>query len=763
MEYALVLVWWLTVLTLAVAAVPIVALLCRRLADGGAGLALPLALAVFGVVGYWVGRLAFGWPAVLAALAVLLGGMVVALRRGARPDWGRFAEVATVFTVAFGLLVAVRAVDPSAYPLGGEKFLDMGLLASLLRADALPPEDAWFAGESVRYYYGGHMVAAMLGELTSTGAAYAYNVALAVFYATYVSTAYGLAGAIAAARDRSYRAAGVAGALFVGVASNLATPIWALGWLFGDFGRGLVRFAGLDVDGTLAVGASEFHFWDARTVIGDSIQEFPLFAFLNGDLHAHMMSPPFLLLVAGLLFAYYATPERAVWRRRGLLVAVAPVGGLIAVVNTWSFPAVGGLTWLTLALAPATPWSLFPQALTDRGATLADRYVPAERRRVAREAARPVVAVVGAGIVLALAALAALPYLTTATTGRSVAVNTPALRSALAGLLVVHGVFLLPTAAYVVERARPSLRGAALGAVAVVAAVAVTLPESLTGLAVAGPLILLGWWLSRADRAGFEVVLVVGAAGLLALVELVHLEEYGGVGTRFNTVFKTYAQIWALWGVAAGVMLADVARLGQTATTIRARVSGGDGPDAWTALRTMLGVFLLLSASLYTGLALHAHFTSDLESPASDDPTLNARHFVEGSHPGEAAAIRWLNDRDGQPTIVSGYGGAYDWGGAPAALTGVPTVLGWSHHEGRYHGEAAAERRAADVDAIFTGNASTRARLLATYDIEYIYAGPVAREQYGSLPAFADDPGIERETALGDVVIYRVTESALQP
>ena len=104
---------------------------------------------------------------------------------------------------------------------------------------------------------------------------------------------------------------------------------------------------------------------------------------------------------------------------------------------------------------------------------------------------------------------------------------------------------------------------------------------------------------------------------------------------------------------------------------------------------------------------------------------------------------------------------ALEAGGAPAALTGVPTLLGWSHHEGRYHGEAAVDRRAEDVDTIFTGNESARASLLAAHDVEYIYAGPTAREQFGSLPAFDDDPGIERAVELGDVVIYRVNEDAL--
>ncbi|MFB6219377.1 MAG: DUF2298 domain-containing protein, partial [Halobacteriaceae archaeon] len=379
MEYGLVLLWLAAYAWLAVAGLPVAAALFSRLEDRGAGLALPLALATLWVVAYWVGHLArvvdpvrFGYPALGAGLAVLLALDAVALRRGVDIDWEGYLRVLAVFAAAFLLLVLVRSLDPAAWPGGGEKFLDFGLLASSLRAEALPPEDMWFAGEPVQYYYGGHMLASLLARLTATPAVYAYNLALAGYYALYVSTAYGLAGAIGAARGRSYHAAGLAAAFFVGFASNLSTPVRLLVWLLpGRGGERVAALAGIEMQG-LALGPDQFNYWFASRVIPGTINEFPFFAWLNGDMHAHMMAPPFLLLIAGLLFAHHRTPADAVGRRRLLVGLVVPLAGVVAVVSTWAFPTVGGLTWLALTFGPGHPADLLVgrERAPDGGATL---------------------------------------------------------------------------------------------------------------------------------------------------------------------------------------------------------------------------------------------------------------------------------------------------------------------------------------------------------------------------------------------------------
>jgi len=148
MEYGLVALWLVTYLALLYVSMPIARALVPSLADRGAGIALPLGLALVWTVAYFVGRVSItaGLWLGLAVLAVAAGALWY---RGATVDNRQFAETAAVFSLAFLFMVAIRAHDPAAHPGAGEKFLDMGMLQSLLRGSTIPPEDTWFAGETV--------------------------------------------------------------------------------------------------------------------------------------------------------------------------------------------------------------------------------------------------------------------------------------------------------------------------------------------------------------------------------------------------------------------------------------------------------------------------------------------------------------------------------------------------------------------------------------------------------------------------------------
>jgi YYY domain-containing protein len=776
--------WYVAFLGLGALALPVSALVFDRFADRGAGVALPFALGTLGVVGYWVGHLSFGPVALAAGLVVLGAGSAIALWRGVAVEWRAYAEVVVVFSLAFGLLVALRGVNPSIWPGGGEKFLDFGLLKSLLRADALPPEDMWFAGEPVKYYYGGHMLAALLTELTATPARYAYNLALASVYGTLAATVYGLARAVAAERGRSPRTAGAFAVVFVAVASNLSTPLRLLIWKLPDWaGDRLAAAASLEVAQrpSVAAGPDSFNYWvasrivDRRVVDGDQwhyINEFPFFAFRNGDLHAHMVSTPFLFLVAALLFQYWLTPAADRRRRRALVfLAVPPLGGLLAVVNTWSFPVVGGLTWIALTFAPTDPATLLPR----RAERAVGRFREGSPLRT--EGVRVGTAVAAAAAVTALAVLFSLPFFTGTASGRSLGF-LPESRSNAAGLLVVHGAFLAISVTYLLARDGIEDRLPTLFAVTVVVLLLVTAPYEATAVALFGPVLLVAWILLRTESdVGFETALLVGALGLVMLVEFVYVVEEAGPG-RMNTVFKVYMQVWVLWGTAAGVMLADRAPL---AATVRAlwnraanaaagvgRAVGGstatssDGGrrtvevTAGAVTASLIAVLLLASLSLYGGFVVANQFERGTENP-----TLNGTAYVEDRHGKEAAAIAWLDEREGQPHIVSAPGTSiYQWANPASSLTGLPTVAGWSHEVG-YRGEAAYRQRVEDVETIYTGSAAERAALLREYDVTYIYMGPEERQRYGTQDLH-EDPGITVATKYPFVVIFRVTQSELQ-
>ncbi len=784
MEYGLVALWLGTFLVLGLLGTPLAARLFRGFPDRGVALSLPLSLAVVGIVAYWVGHrsLTAGLVVGLVVLAALSALSLRGLDRSGF-DVRAMTGPVVVFTLAFSFMIAVRALDPAVHPGGGEKFLDFGLLKSLLRTTRLPPEDFWFAGKPVRYYYGGHLLTALLAKLTFTEARYAYNLALAGFFGMLVTVTYGLAGAIAAARGRSSRTAGIVGAFFVGFASNLETPGRAVLWGLPDgLARTVADALGVAIEG-LADSVAAFSYWEASRVIPGTVNEFPLFAWLNGDLHAHMLSTPFLLLAVALWFAYYRTSADALGRRRLLVFGtLPPIVGLLAVVNTWSFPTAVGVGWLALTFADGDPTALVSR--------LGSRW-PSGGSGLGRELKRTAGALAVAAGVLLMGLLWSLPFWLGAASGRAIAVLPD--RSALGPLVVVHGAFVAVFVPYLLARSRAlakRTRRIALGVTVGLVALAWLIDAAV--LALFGPLLLVGWLVlavrrngtpprpatSSANRrtrpaesdggvqrrpslpdVGFETVLLVAGVGLVLIVEFVYIQENAGPG-RFNTVFKTYAQVWVLFGTAAGAMAAWLAGSPESSA---ATLSGG----ARTAGRVLLAA-LVLSTSIYGALALTDQLTSEASVATVDDPTLDALEFVSATHPEEADAIAWLDAREGQPHIVSTPGcycngdddlTSYNWVNAPSSLTGLPTVVGWDHEIG-YRGEDPYLERVADVETIYQGTPTERARLLDEYDVRYIYLGPNERAAYGPTE-FDDLRGVSVANRWDAVTIYRVNQQQL--
>jgi YYY domain-containing protein len=283
--------------------------------------------------------------------------------------------------------------------------------------------------------------------------------------------------------------------------------------------------------------------------------------------------------------------------------------------------------------------------------------------------------------------------------------------------------------------------------------VVVTALGGFPALGLAGPLLVGGWWLLRTQEdAGFPLLLVVAGAGLVVLVELITVE-----GERFNTIFKPYAQIWLFWAVGAGALAARLAA-GWPADLLdvdrqRLSLSG----------RALVAV-LVVTTGLYGVFALPAHQGEPGPAVDAEGRTLDATAYLEYQYPREAEAIRWLDDREGQPTIVTAAPGGYVWepdegqgSSAPASLTGVPTVLGW-YHESQYRGEEPYELRLQKVRDIYTHqNRSYQRDLLSYYDVSYVYIGPAERARYGAITV-DEVPGVTVAKEFQNVTVYRVEE-----
>lgn len=224
-------------------------------------------------------------------------------------DGAPYLLVRMVGLFLFGLYVLLRMKDPQI--MGVEKFMDLGFLTTLTRTDILPPYDMWMAGETISYYYFGHLIWATLHKIVGVDTAVGYQFAIAGQFAM---TGLGLFAAAVSLTGK--RAAG----LFAAIAGSLLGNVWTAWQWYAESGH--------------------WNWWDGTRLIAGSVTEYPAFTFTLGDLHAHLMALPYTMAALCGIMVWRDTDS---WRAV-LFTAAALTAALM--INTWDF-----LTYLSVAAA----------------------------------------------------------------------------------------------------------------------------------------------------------------------------------------------------------------------------------------------------------------------------------------------------------------------------------------------------------------------------------------------------------------------------
>ena len=214
-----------------------------------------------------------------------------------------------------------------------------------------------------------------------------------------------------------------------------------------------------------------------------------------------------------------------------------------------------------------------------------------------------------------------------------------------------------------------------------------------------------------------------------------------------NTVFRFYYQAWVLFAIASAFALYYLHRNWKVS-----RVAARLAKFGWWGL-----LILFVMCSLIYPVAA----TLSKTNAFSASPTLDGLAWLQSSHPEELEAITWLNNNvDGAPVIVESPGNAYTDHSRVSESTGLPTILGWEHHEWVWRGSNRdfAGRRE-DVDQIYRSEDLDQVEtLLEKYDVTFVYIGRLEKEMYGADVGekFADFMDVVFENE--GVVIYKIRE-----
>ena len=739
-------------------AFPIVFGLFSRLPDRGAMLAKPLVLLLCAYLFWMFGHIdgvAGSRVTVFAIVGVLAGLFVFLLHRHGdeivpfvRKHWRLLLAGEVVFLVVYGIWVAIVAQSPAIT--NTEKPMDFGFLNAILQANTFPPEDPWLAGHSISYYYFGHLMVGFLTKLTGISSAFTFNLGPPLVAAMTAAGVFSLVYNLVRLAGGSTRAGVVFGlfapllVVFIGSLEGVLELFHAQGWGSAGFWRA-VAIPGLDGSGGVGFFSDEYLWWwrasRILTTFSDGMQidaaitEFPFFIFLLGDLHAHAMSLPFLVLNMGMALSLFLAPPHLdrYWRRRRWWepVVTAAVLGSLAFINLWDFPVFAGILGAVLLV----------KAFGDHEGAIVPALLATIR------------------VMLPIVVLAVLLYLPfyLSVEGRIPLIlplrdvsTRPLIFALIWGMfLVVCGGFLIAQFWRLPKFGKmgPNLNGWTIPALAIAVTMAPFLVWVLVRMAISPfdggvgdgvldvlrrlgalvPLFLLVGIalycaLSRAlmdPGRSLVFLLIILTMGLYLLmgVELFYLDDLFFI--RLNTVFKAYFQAWLLLGVASAFGLYYLWSWCREGPSRRIRVSFAAGG---------LLVALLLLASLYypVGSALNRANASD--APA----TLDGLAFLEWQSPAEYSAIRWLRDEAQWGRVVEAVGPDYSEYSRASSHTGYPTLLGWPTHEEHWRGGLGFQRdRRSAVDRIYTSvDLAEVESLLEEHGVRYVFVSPRERDTY---------------------------------
>jgi YYY domain-containing protein len=726
--------FFVVVEVIGLAAVPLAGLAFGRLPGAGLGFAKPLGLLLVTWT-VWMAAsvtpLPYGVGTVVGAVVVLaVAGALAAARQRAlaarlaesrggwwarrRAEWVAARALPAhdparrrlllgsevVFAVGFAAMALLVAYSPDVW--GTEKPMDMAFVAAANASTSFPPHDPWMAGEDLNYYYLGHLAMGLVIKLVGARPDEGYNLALALLAGLSASAVFTFAGTLwAAARSRLPGVRG--GPVLVGVAAVVLCVV-------------LGNLAGVREWLDAADPPGDYAWFEPSRVIPGTINEFPWFSFLLGDLHAHVLALPFTLLALGFALQVALVGPRgdAVWRGVAEALAAGLAIGALYAINSWSYPVVAGLLVLAVGI-----WMLSAASVGRRS-----------------------YAVVWLVLVLVASVVLMLPFwlaFDPAARGIGLVDERRPFARFLGDLALLYGIFAWLLLAAFVARARAPrrpLRALAWGGVAAIFAGSLLATADLAGvgLVVALAAVATGAMVSGSLDAPERFMWLLIAGGLVCVIvpELVYVRDAfdGSDLYRMNTVFKLGYQAWVLLAVAAACAL-------PWATAHLPR-------RAWPVWAAGAAVMLLLGA-IYPYAGTYAR-----KGAFASSPTLDGLGWLRTASPGDPPAIDWLRENTpGSAVVLEAVGEDYSaFGhGRISTFTGRPTVLGWAGHELQWDHQPGG--REEDVRRLYvTSNLAEARDLIGRYGIDYVVYGPIERTTYG-------DAGLAKWDELGERVFDR--------
>lgn len=602
----------------------------------------------------------------------------------------------------------IKGHEPSIR--GLEKFMDYGFMQSIANSQFFPPQDMWYAGFPINYYYFGHLVTAVITKLSGIDLVYTFNLMLAALFAFTVTMSFSIgyelsrianiSSRLQEGKKRKAMAAGTLTAFLVALAGNMQT-IYA--FTKGYVGENVVPFWKIlwsmrELVANLPEGLERYWYANATRFIPFTIHEFPSYSFVVSDVHGHVLSIPFVLLAVALLVGFFAYTRKKEEISILQLLIYGFLMGVLLMTNAIDGPIYAGLFVVALLVGHA--------------------------RAAQKGSIRWKQIVTPIAIVLGATAVASAPFLWHFDSFVSgIAVNCPP--AILAGMKV--GPILFEEGAKCQHSPLWML-------------------WLLWGFFLyCGGALLLSLFIQKPVQKGsllrglpshtlLLVVFFLFSVALIIFPEFFYFKDIYPAHFRSNTMFKLGYQAFILFSIVSGFVIVEA-------------VIGGLFP--WSGqppriaktntVRTRLFlVFLIpqiLLVAIYPVFSVRSYFGGLREYEG-----LYGLSWLAREYPDDAAALAWIQSNAAKHrgiVLLEADGDSYTDYARFSAFSGTPTVVGWAVHEWLWRGsyDVVSPRREEVRELYESADVFKTRALLLKYGIVYVIVGELERQSY---PAVAE-------------------------
>ena len=607
-----------------------------------------------------------------------------------------FLSQELLFLTILTLWSYIRSFAPDIE--GLEKYMDWGFVNSALRSKFLPPQDMWFSGEIINYYYFGHLIFALITKISQISSSITYNLSIATVCSLTFTSAFSLVSNIVSVLP-SLSKEGVpakAGAGGFGLKKAvLAGLISALLLTFGGNLHTVFKIAKNNytennnhfVFTQDAINKSISSYWypDATRFIGHdpdtkdkTIHEFPLYSFVVADLHGHMNDIIIVIFfMAFLLSSFIESKQKKNWQ---FIVVSGFILSLCYMTNAWDFAVYGLLLAIFTILI-----NFYQQGIKGLIPTFFTGFM-----------------------VILFWYLFSLPFsLKFIPMLEGIRISDG--HSPFYQLFVLYGGFWLICFPFVISIIKKFIVNCKLK-------------------------------IENSDL--FILSLIIAATILVIVPELVYLKDiYIYEHRRANTMFKLVYQSFILYSLCSGYVLVRFSEILKSKVLI----------SIYKLFFTLVFVIQLI----YPYFAIKSYYGEFRLYHGLDGLT-----YLKDLYPDNYQAILWINKNiTGQPVMLEAVGDSYTTFNQVSSATGLPTIQGWIVHEWLWRGgyDIPASRQM-DVEKIYLSKDLEETQtLLSQYSVEYIFVGDKEYEKYPELnPEKFKNIGAKVVFQSGKTIIYQL-------